>query len=167
VTPARYEDMILKKTAWLLTMCAQIGAILGEATDAQAESVRRFAEHVGLAFQIQDDLLDITIAQEVLGKDFGSDVKRRKRTFLYVHAVQHGGERERAALRAIYAKPEISAEDILRAQRVFQVTGALAAAEQAVREHLAKADALLSELGPKVRCEELRQLVEMILHRNA
>lgn len=167
VTPARYEDMILKKTAWLLTMCAQIGAILGEAADAQVDSMRRFAEHVGLAFQIQDDLLDITIAQEVLGKDFGSDVKRHKRTFLYVHAMQHGVERERTALRAIYAEPNIAHEDILRAQKIFQTTGTLAAAEQAVREHLTKADVLLRELGPKVQCEELRRLVEMILHRNA
>ncbi|MEK7727878.1 MAG: polyprenyl synthetase family protein [candidate division KSB1 bacterium] len=167
VTPARYEDMISKKTAWLLTMCAQIGAILGEATAAQVESLRRYAEHVGLAFQIQDDLLDITIAQEVLGKDFGSDVKRRKRTFLYVHAMQHGGERERAALRAIYKKPEILPEDILSAQRIFQATHTLPAAEQAVREHLRQAEILLNELGKRVRSAELRNLVEMILHRNA
>lgn len=167
VTPARYEDMILKKTAWLLTMCAQIGAILGEAAAAQVESMRRFAEHVGLAFQMQDDLLDITIAQEVLGKDFGSDVKRHKRTFLYVHAMQHGGERERAALRALYAKPVIAHEDILHAQSLFKTTGTLAATEQAVRGHLTQAELLLNELAPKAQCEELRQLVDMILHRNA
>lgn len=167
VTRARYEDMILKKTAWLLTMCAQIGALLGEASEAQVELMRRFAEHVGLAFQIQDDLLDITIAQEILGKDFGSDVRRRKRTFLYVHAVQHGGERERSALRALFAKSEIADEDILTAQKIFQATGALAAAEQEVHRHLEKAHALLVELGPRARAEDLRNLVQMILHRNA
>ncbi len=167
VTPARYEDMILKKTAWLLTMCAQIGAILGEAKPPQVEPMRRFAEHLGLAFQIQDDLLDITIAQEILGKDFGSDVRRRKRTCLYVHAMQHGATPDRLALREIFTKPEVRQSDILAAQKIFQNAGALAAAERAVHGHLAQAQARLAELGPGVKIEELRGLVQMILHRNA
>jgi len=167
VTPTRYEDMILKKTAWLLIMCAQMGAILGEANSAQIEHMGRFAEHVGLAFQIQDDLLDITIAQEILGKDFGSDVRRHKRTFLYVQALQHGEKSAQAALREIFMKPEIAQSDILSAQRIFSETGALAAAENAVREHLSQAHACLTELGPGVKTTELRDLIHLILHRNA
>jgi geranylgeranyl diphosphate synthase type II len=167
VTPARYEDMILKKTAWLLIMCARLGALLGQASDPQIESIGLFAKHLGLAFQIQDDLLDITIAQEILGKDFGSDVRRRKRTFLYVHAMQHGSASARRALQEVFKKPEIAARDIWAAQKIFQDSGALAAAEQAVHEHLQNAHARLSDLDAHAELEELRDLVEMILHRNA
>lgn len=167
VTMARYEVMIMKKTARLLAICTQIGALLANANAAQIAAFRRFAEHLGLAFQIQDDLLDITVEQATLGKDFGSDVRRHKRTFLYVHAMENGRTEQRRALRELFAKPVISEEDILAAQHLFRATGALAAAESAVQRHVAEAKRRLAELAPAADLHALQQLVEMILHRKA
>lgn len=167
VTMARYETMIMKKTARLLAICTQIGAILGNAAKSQIAAFKHFAEHLGLAFQIQDDLLDITVEQTVLGKDFGSDVRRHKRTFLYVHAMEHGHEAQREALRAIFAKPVIEDRDFLAVQMHFQETGAMAAAAAAVRTHLDEATRNLAELAPGADVTELKNLVQMILHRKA
>jgi geranylgeranyl pyrophosphate synthase len=163
----RYQTMILKKTARLLAICAQMGARLGEASERQAAILKNFAEHVGLAFQIQDDLLDITVEQAILGKDFGSDVRRHKRTFLYVHANEHGDPRQRRELREIFRSTEVTDGDILAAQHIFRATGALAAAEEAVRYHMKCAHAHLAELGRLGNDEEFHFFIEMILKRRA
>jgi geranylgeranyl diphosphate synthase type II len=167
VTMAHYLNMIMKKTARLLAICTEIGALVAEATEAQIKLLREFGEHLGLAFQIQDDLLDITISQEILGKDFGSDVKRRKRTFLYVYAMAHGARQHRQSLKELFQKPVIAKSDILAAQQIFHAAGSLAAAEAAVRDHLQKALDCLTQLKPAVATTDLRWLVEMILKRNA
>lgn len=167
VTMARYETMIMKKTARLLAICTQIGAILGNAAKPQILAFKNFAEHLGLAFQIQDDLLDITVEQTVLGKDFGSDVRRRKRTFLYVHAMENGRVEQREALRAIFAKPAIEDNDLLAVQKHFRESGAIDAAAFAVRTHLAEANRNLAELALGADVTELQNLVQMILHRKA
>jgi geranylgeranyl diphosphate synthase type II len=78
--------MIRKKTAKLLEGCAMIGAVIGGADDKEIETVRKFAEYTGLAFQIQDDLLDITANETAFGKRIGGDVTEGKKTFLLVKA---------------------------------------------------------------------------------
>ncbi len=166
VSAGQYQTMILKKTARLLAICAQMGAWLGGGASRQVEIFRRCAEHVGLAFQIQDDLLDITVEQAVLGKDFGSDVRRHKRTFLYVHANAHGDAGLRRELQNIFAK-EVTDADILSAQRIFRATGALAAAEAAVRHHMKSAQGYLTELGRLPNAGDFNVFIEMILQRRA
>ncbi|MDZ7344400.1 MAG: polyprenyl synthetase family protein [candidate division KSB1 bacterium] len=167
VTLSHYLTMIKKKTARLLAICTEIGALIAEASPAQLRQLRRFGEHLGLAFQIQDDLLDITSAQEILGKDFGSDVKRGKRTFLFIHAMEHGGLKHRENLKKIFRKPAIAPADILAVQQIFHETGAIAAAQTAFRNHCQEALQCLVELEPTVVTTYLRELVDMILKRNA
>ncbi len=167
ITMPHYLDMIMRKTARLLSICTEMGALVAAANEAQVKLFRQFGEHLGLAFQIQDDLLDITVSQDILGKDFGSDVKRRKRTFLYVHAMTHGGVRDRAGLKKSFQKPAIAKADILAVRQIFHAAGAIAAAEAAVSDHLQKARHCLAQLEPAIDAAALRELVEMILKRKA
>lgn len=167
VTMARYEDMILKKTARLLAVSSQIGSMAAGADQPQIDLLRRFAEHLGLAFQIQDDLLDITVEQARLGKDFGSDVKRRKRTFLYVYTMTHGTVAQRRTLREIFAKTAIAQPEIHAARHIFESAGALAAAQQAAQTHLADARRQLQLLGTTAKTSDLAEFVDMILYRTA
>jgi geranylgeranyl diphosphate synthase type II len=167
VTMPHYLDMIMRKTARLLAVCTEMGALVAAATETQVKLFRQFGEHLGLAFQIQDDLLDITVSQDILGKDFGSDVRRRKRTFLYVHVIAHGAARHRDSLKKIFQKSPIAKADILEVQQIFYAAGAIAAAETAVSDHLQKARHCLAQLEPAVDTAALRELVEMILKRKA
>jgi geranylgeranyl diphosphate synthase type II len=167
VTMSNYFNMILRKTARLLAVCAEIGALVAAATEAQVKLFRQFGEHLGVAFQIQDDLLDITVAQDVLGKDFGSDVKRHKRTFLYVHAMAHGAAGYRESLKKFFHRSSVAQADILAVQRIFYDAGAVAAAEKAVHHHLQQAHRCLAQLEPAAETTALRELVEMILKRKA
>ena len=70
-----YYRTIEAKTAALFILACEAGAVLGEATLAQAEALRRYGRSLGLAFQIVDDILDLTGEQEVLGKPIGSDLR--------------------------------------------------------------------------------------------
>ena len=167
VTMARYEDMILKKTARLLAVCAQIGGLVADASHAKIELLKRFAEHLGMAFQIQDDLLDITVEQARLGKDYGSDVKQRKRTFLYIYTMTHGTATHRQTLREIFRKSEIAPPDVHVVRDTFEAAGTLAATQQAVQAHLAIARRQLELLGTDARTSDLARFVDMILHRTA
>lgn len=81
VTSAEYFAMIEKKTARLLEMSVAIGANVGGATDAQVRALREFARQIGIAFQMQDDILDIT-GSEAFGKSPGGDITEGKRTWL-------------------------------------------------------------------------------------
>ena len=75
------EYIHIYKTGFLFRACIQCGAVLSQATPAQFNSLSRFGAHIGLAFQIVDDILDITSENEVLGKDVGSDLEKGKATY--------------------------------------------------------------------------------------
>lgn len=76
-----YSDMICRKTATLMSVSTEIGAIVAGADEKVVEALKNFGMELGMAFQIQDDLLDIYSEEEVLGKDLGSDLKMGKKTY--------------------------------------------------------------------------------------
>ena len=76
------EYIHLHKTGKLLGFCVKAGAILAKATPLQQELLEEFSKHVGLAFQIQDDILDVEGSEEKLGKPIGSDTENEKRHIL-------------------------------------------------------------------------------------
>lgn len=77
------------KTGRLLVASCLFGAVLADATESQIDDVRTYAENVGLAFQMIDDVLDVTGTQDVLGKPIGSDSKRDKNTFVDIYGIDH------------------------------------------------------------------------------
>ncbi|MCM3743314.1 polyprenyl synthetase family protein [Sporosarcina luteola] len=75
------EEVHLHKTGALLTFCIEAGAILSDASDAELEQLRKYAKNIGLAFQIKDDILDVTSTTEQLGKTANSDAASDKSTY--------------------------------------------------------------------------------------
>lgn len=90
------EEMLLyiheHKTAALIQAAMMIGAILAGASDEKIAAVEKCAYNIGIAFQIQDDILDVTGSQEVLGKPIGSDEKNHKLTYVSMHGLKESGE---------------------------------------------------------------------------
>ncbi|MFZ0390288.1 MAG: polyprenyl synthetase family protein [Calditrichia bacterium] len=84
-----YLDMIGKKTAWLFKLSCQIGAVLGGGTSRQVEALQQFGHHLGIGFQIQDDLLDYVADETKLGKKVGSDLKMDKKTYVALCYNEH------------------------------------------------------------------------------
>jgi len=92
-------DLIFRKTACLFSVCMRIGAILGGATAEQEENLAQYGRDLGMAFQIVDDVLDLTATENVLGKPVASDLREGKATMAVIHALEHcsPGEREKIA----------------------------------------------------------------------
>lgn len=90
------EDMLLfiheNKTAALIQAALMIGAVLAGADAADVEKMEQAAYNIGIAFQIQDDILDITGTTEVLGKPVGSDARNQKLTYVALHGLEKSGE---------------------------------------------------------------------------
>ncbi|MDR2137985.1 MAG: polyprenyl synthetase family protein [Tannerella sp.] len=99
VTEEDYIEMIRLKTAVLLACCLKTGALIGGAPKEEVEYLYRFGIHVGLAFQLQDDLLDVYGDPLTFGKNIGGDILCNKKTFLLIHAMRQASEQQRAIIR--------------------------------------------------------------------
>src|SRR5438552_18106042 len=94
-------DLIYRKTACLFSVCMRMGAILAGATAEQEEQVGRYGRDLGMAFQIVDDVLDLTASEEILGKPVASDLREGKVTMAVVHALERASAAERARVETV------------------------------------------------------------------
>ena len=101
VSEAEYYDLIFRKTACLFSVSMRLGAVLAGATEADETSMSNFGRTVGLAFQIVDDVLDLTASEDVLGKPVASDLREGKATLAVIHASDHGTAADRKAIRRV------------------------------------------------------------------
>ncbi len=101
VSEAEYYDLIYRKTACLFSTSMRLGAVLAGATEAEETSLAVFGRAVGLAFQIVDDVLDLTATEEVLGKPVATDLREGKATLAVIHAADHGTAADRKAIRRV------------------------------------------------------------------
>jgi octaprenyl-diphosphate synthase len=99
-----YFDLIYRKTACLFSVCMRLGAILGGATAEQEEQVARYGRDLGMAFQIVDDVLDLTASENVLGKPVASDLREGKVTMAVIHTLQHCTREERDRIATVVAQ---------------------------------------------------------------
>ena len=96
-----YFDLIYRKTACLFSVCMRLGAILGRASESQEEALARYGHDLGMAFQIVDDVLDLTASEEVLGKPVASDLREGKATMAVIHALERCSAEERDKIETI------------------------------------------------------------------
>ena len=101
VSEAEYYDLIFRKTACLFSISMRLGSVLAGATETEESCLAAFGRAVGLAFQIVDDVLDLTATEEVLGKPVASDLREGKATLAVVHAADHGTASDRKAIRRV------------------------------------------------------------------
>lgn len=165
-----YLEMIRLKTGVLLEFSLRAGAILGGGTEAQVDTIGRFGAPLGMAFQIKDDLLNLTGQEEVIGKPRGSDVRRGKRTLMVIHALNHATRPDARRLKTILDAPEHkkTKATIEEAIGIMDAAGSLAYAEQAADEFVHQAKTYLSALPKSEASDALRALYEMadlVIHR--
>jgi octaprenyl-diphosphate synthase len=94
-------DLIFRKTACLFSVSMRMGAILGGATPEQEESLGQYGRDLGMAFQIVDDVLDLTASESVLGKPVASDLREGKVTMAVIHALERCTPRERKMIETV------------------------------------------------------------------
>ena len=117
VTEDEYIEMIRLKTSVLLACALKIGAILAGASSEDADNLYKFGEQIGLAFQLQDDLLDVYGDPKVFGKAVGGDITCNKKTYMLINAFQRANDNQRAEL-----ERWVTAKDFDRNEKVAAVT---------------------------------------------
>jgi octaprenyl-diphosphate synthase len=101
ITLDEHFDLIYRKTACLFSVCMRLGAILGGATAEQEQALGQYGHDLGMAFQIVDDVLDLTASEDVLGKPVASDLREGKVTMAVIHALERCTPEERAKIETV------------------------------------------------------------------
>ncbi len=146
VSVVEYMHMIELKTSVLLAGSTVIGAMLGGAPEEDRRKLRRFATELGLAFQLQDDLLD-SYGDEQLGKAIGGDILEGKKTYLMITAMSHADEPDREVLRSTAKNPKLTdAEKIAAVKAVYDRYDIPRLTEQQISVRFDRALAILDTL---------------------
>jgi octaprenyl-diphosphate synthase len=103
INEEEYFDLIYRKTACLFKVSMQLGTAIAESDDDYDQQMGEYGRNLGLAFQIVDDVLDLTAAEEVLGKPAASDLREGKATLAVIHALERGTGADREAIRTVLA----------------------------------------------------------------
>jgi octaprenyl-diphosphate synthase len=103
INEEEYFDLIYRKTACLFKVSMQLGAAITHASDETDSQLGEYGRNLGLAFQIIDDVLDLTASEDVLGKPVASDLREGKATLAVIHALERGTGADREAIRKVLA----------------------------------------------------------------
>lgn len=161
-----YLQMITMKTGRLLETAAEVGGQIGGGTPKQIAALCEYARHLGLAFQIQDDLLDITAEAAELGKPIGGDVVEGKRTWLVVQALERATlSRDRQLLERFLSNKGLPPEEVPMMRELYERNGVIEAAQQEVRVHTERAESELQMLPEGEARQMLVWFTQMLLNR--
>jgi geranylgeranyl diphosphate synthase type I len=144
VSEGEYLMMIFKKTAALIAAATKSGAILGGGTPEQVEALAEYGRLIGMAFQIQDDYLDVASSDEDLGKPVGSDIVEGKMTLLVVHALSQADEKDTERLITILK--EEGDQNVSEAVDILEKYGSIQYAWNVAQEDVNQAKSLLDIL---------------------
>ena len=167
VTVEEYVEMIRLKTIVLLGCALKMGAILADAPAADADLLYRFGEQIGLAFQLQDDLLDVYGDEKVFGKAIGGDITVNKKTYLLINALNQATPEQHAELmRWVGAENFDRQEKIAAVTRIYNEIGVRELCEEKIRHHFEQGMALLERVSvTPERKEQLRRYTATMVNR--
>jgi geranylgeranyl diphosphate synthase type II len=168
VTEEEYIEMIRLKTSVLLACAMKIGAILGDAPQEDVDRLYQFGEQLGLAFQLQDDLLDVYGDEKVFGKAIGGDITSNKKTYMLINAMNRADERQRNELAHwIEATSFDRQEKIQSVTRLYDEIGIRKLCEEKINHYFDQARLTLNQVGvSEERKLPLRSYMDELLHRN-
>lgn len=167
VAEEEYIEMIRLKTSVLLACALKMGAVVAGASDADANALYAFGEKVGLAFQLQDDLLDVYGDPKVFGKAIGGDITSNKKTFMLINAFNRADAGTRAELERWTTATEFDpAEKIAAVTEIYNRLGIDKLAEQKIKEYFEQSRQHLDELSVSDdRKAVLREYTERMMNR--
>jgi geranylgeranyl diphosphate synthase type I len=161
-----YMAMITGKTAALLGCAMQLGALVALGEIAPTERYRSVGEKLGLAFQIQDDILGIWGEPEVTGKPVADDLRSRKKTLPVIYVLSKAEDTRATRLRHLYSQERLSEADVAEAMRILDACGARTYAEQLATGYLHETLAEIEALDAEPQATEvLRELALSLVQR--
>jgi len=168
VTEEEYLTMIELKTAVLIAASLKIGAILGGSSQRDAEDLYEFGRNLGIAFQLQDDLLDTYGDPAVMGKNRGTDIVDNKKTFLVIQALESASGTQKEELLAWLKEEKFDSKEKINAVTViFDALNVKEVTEKRIRDYYQQALANLETLNrSQERKTELYNFASFLMNRN-
>lgn len=169
VREEEYIEMIRLKTSVLLACATKIGAILADAPATDAENLYKYGEQMGLAFQLQDDLLDVYGDSKVFGKAIGGDITSNKKTYMLINAVDRANTTQRSQLmRWVNATQFDRAEKIAAVTALYDEIGIKQLCEDKINYYFEQSRLYLDKVQlEESRKQSLREFSNQLMHRNS
>jgi len=160
-----YLEMIDKKTARLIEVSCRIGALIGNASDVEQRAIRQYAQNLGRAFQIQDDLLDLMSDESISGKPGGSDLMEKKKTILTILFEQMAAEDQKDLFNSLWNQSHVSKEDVQKIKSQFEQAGVISETQDRINRLLDDASSALNNLEPSDCRNHLNTLIIQLKDR--
>ncbi len=165
LTEEDYEEVIFRKTAALISAACECGGILAGVEDGQRIALRDFGRHLGMAFQITDDLLDYLGVSKETGKDIGTDFKEGKVTLPVIYALTYASDPDRSRLISLLRDIDPSPEAFEEARRIIDAWGGFEYARKKAESEVKKALKCLEGFPPNRARSVLEEIANYILVR--
>ena len=168
VTEDEYIEMIRLKTSVLLACALKMGAILADAPQEDAERLYQVGEQLGLAFQLQDDLLDVYGNPAVFGKAIGGDITSNKKTYMLINAFNRANSKQRQELEKWVMATEFDRQQKVAAvTRLYDEIGIRELCEKKINYYFDVARQTLNDVHvPEEAKLALRNYMDEMLHRD-
>lgn len=164
-TEETYFNRIEKKTALFFAACCEAGALVNGASEEEAKALRLFGRHIGMAFQVVDDLLDVTASKEVLGKPVGSDLASGVLTLPIIHMLSHPGMD--GWVREVLSHPPLDQESIDRILSLVRTNGTLDYTQSVAGSFIDQAKEELAKVPSGPINDMLASIADLVIERDS
>ena len=165
VSLSQYLIMIKKKTASMVKMCCEIGATLGGGNEKEIKGIANYGLNIGIAFQVQDDLLDIIADENKFGKRIGSDLIEGKKTYLFIKALEKARDEDRKLLSKVVDNKGIRINQVKKYRDLYERLDVIADARKTINYYTKKALSSLNVIKKISDKEILVWLADRLLKR--
>jgi len=165
ISEDEYLVMIGGKTSALMGLSCEVGGFVAGAGKRQRKALRDYGEMLGEAFQIHDDVLNVSGSFEKYQKEIGGDISEGKRTLMVVHALRHGTPEDRQRLTSILASHSKKEEDIKEAIVILQKYGSVDYARKKAEKLVAQAKKRVEKLSPSKDRDALLSIADYVVSR--
>lgn len=167
VSEQEYIEMIRLKTSVLIAACLKMGGILAGACESDLAHLYAYGETLGLAFQLQDDLLDVYGDAKIFGKKIGGDIVCNKKTFLLIKAMENATPQQLAEINAWMAQDTFDREQkIAYFTNLYNELGVRKMCENKINDLFAQCDSYIEKIAlPKEKKSALKEFADTLLNR--
>ncbi len=165
VTEEEFLEMVRKKTAALIRASCVIGGLKAGAEEDQLSALAEYGENLGIAFQIQDDVLDLVGDESKLGKPVGSDIVEGKKTLIVIKGLERADEEQRERILSTLGNEDASEEEVREVIDILDELGAIDYARERAQEYAEAAKEALDRLPENEHRDFLMTLADFVVER--
>ena len=167
LTEKEYMDVIQRKTGFLIQGACQTGAILAGAPIEVENKLSEYGYHIGIVFQIADDLLDYTSDTKVLGKAIGADLKEGKLTLPVIYTLENAGTKDRAWMEKVITNKNFTDNEFKKLIQLMHDIGGIRYCRKVAENHIQQAKKIIQSFPSSQTTETLLLIADYTLNRNA